>query len=210
LAGQSKLTGLACGVAAIISAMLFLYRKKFVLHHKNTRIFLTVAIVISAATIATFVLSYPFLYQETFQRVNGTFLARRAVLAAQLKDYPTQVVQPKDRAAVLLRRVFSYPIHIPPRENQSNLAFSLLNLGVSSFGVYSVIRRSRIDESNFHLDLLVSAIFLGVPMMFLALDWIRYYMYPVLFACIFFSVGLAQIILSSVQFILLKYHPFHA
>jgi hypothetical protein len=192
-AGQSKLTGLACAILAIGLSFLSIYRYGLAKQKIGLKIFRLTSILISFVTVIIFIASYPFFYQKTIQRIAGTFYTRQSVVKIQMTDFPADIIEPGQRLNILLNRVFDYPYHIP--NNDNNLIIPIFMLSITSFGIYYAIKQilSDNEETHKYLVLLFSLLTFGVPMLITPLDWDRYYLYPIFFSGIFFSIGFVQL-----------------
>jgi hypothetical protein len=192
LAGQSKLTGLACGFSAIIASLLKIYKQKLLLQRADARLFRLIFWVIPITMMIVFVCSYPFFFHKTVLRVVASFLMRNYVLQDQLKHYSSDVILPDQRLSIVLKNVFFYPIHVG---NENNFIIPLLNLSIASYGIYFIVK-GIIRESegiDFYSVLITTSTVCAIPMLFTPLDWDRYYLFPIFFTCVFFSIGLTQI-----------------
>jgi hypothetical protein len=49
--------------------------------------------------------------------------------------------------------------------------------------------------------LLLGALTCAIPMLFVPFDWDRYYLYPIFFSCILFSIGISQLLFMWVSHI---------
>lgn len=197
LAGQSKLTGLTCGVFAVMSSFMRIYWHKINL--QGERLFRIITVIIPVVTIFVFIVSYPFFYRDTIFRIAETFYARQKTVEQQMAMYTDIVILPGNRPGILLNRVFNYPVHIK-NKNIRWVSF-LLNLCLTALGVHHVTKNitKSGSEANIYLSFLTSSVVLAIPMLFVPLDWDRYYMYPVLFVCIFCAIGIAQTGISLIK-----------
>jgi hypothetical protein len=194
LAGQSKLTGLACAAIAILGSLFFIFESPVILYTRRAVMFLQVTFVVIITSILVFLASYPFFYNNTTHRVLSTFYIRGQVVEAQIKAYPDQIIQPDQRLGILFKRVFDHPLKFDIGSVGSSIAHRI-NFLVGGFGLsfsaYQVWRKNRRYE--YFLILILGVITCAVPMLFVPLDWDRYYLYPIFFGCIFFAIGLSQL-----------------
>jgi hypothetical protein len=110
LAGQSKLTGLACMAIPILGAFILIFRSTSTSQLSGIRALLMVVCLILVTSLLIFVASYPFFYRNTLYRTLGTFYFRNAVIQGQMKTYASQVILPRNRLNILFQRIFQYPI----------------------------------------------------------------------------------------------------
>jgi hypothetical protein len=60
---------------------------------------------------------------------------------------------------------------------------------------YSVQQiRQRRKNWEYFMVFLSGAVVCALPMLLTPLDWERYYLYPVFFSCIFFSLGMSELL----------------
>ena len=194
LAGQSKLTGLACAGIAILGVLLVFNSNPFrwfaILQQRKI---LIVILVVTVATISTFIASYPSFYEDMLDKISETLYARDQTLAFQVATYTWMVIPPDQRGGLLFSRVFEYPINL--HANQWIMTMSLLaNFLLAIVGlVYTVGQAfSGILHREIYLVLLLGALFFAAPMLFIPLDWDRYYLFPIFFTCIFFAIGISE------------------
>jgi hypothetical protein len=198
LAGQSKLTGLACAGIAIIGAMSVLMKTPAQLFSiLKQRLLLVIVFVVSISTLAMFIASYPFFYKDTVDRIWETFYVRSQVVEYQLHTYPDTLIPSNNRLTILFQRIMDYPMH--SNSNRAvNIATHWGNLLAVILGMYHVIKRARGDtsERDACVILLLGTLLCATPMLFNPFDWERYYLYPIFFNCIFFAVGISQQIIN--------------
>jgi hypothetical protein len=206
LAGESKLTGLLCAAIAIIITLFAVYGNhpsdKYNLRLEGTKgkILLISTLTIGFFTLFTFIAVYPFFYHHTLSRIIETYQYRLKVMHTQILNYPADVILPGNRVRILFDRIFSFPVYSPNIYGSDPLLLLVLNLFISAFGVYYGIRsifnkRDNGPGNGGYLVLIISAVILCTPNLFIPLDWPRYYLFPIYFTCVFFSIGLSQICL---------------
>jgi hypothetical protein len=200
-AGQSKLTGLACGISAMVASMLVFYKENILFQRTSARQYQAIIILISVTMMTTFFILHPFFFQETARRVLSTFYVRNLVLQDQLAVYHTQVIAPGHRLNVLLKRVFIYPIHVGT-ENGMNRLLPFVNLSIAVYGICVAIRGIMKNGKNckVYISLITTSVICAAPMLMTPLDWDRYYLLPIFFTCAFFSIGIAQIGIRLVRY----------
>jgi hypothetical protein len=197
LAGQSKLTGLMCTGIPILGVLIFILTSSDFPRKHIGYLILGVTFIAIFTSLVVFVASYPFFYRNSVHRILTTFYIRSQVVTSQMDRYPDQVIQKDQRLNILFQRVFDYPLnlHTDPRVS---LALHWINFLVAGFGllftVYQIKRRAKNQE--IFLIFLLGTITCAVPMFFVPFDWDRYYLYPIFFACIYFSIGLSQLLLA--------------
>jgi len=52
----------------------------------------------------------------------------------------------------------------------------------------------KMENQEFFIVLVLGTLVCAVPMLFVPFDWDRYYLYPIFFSCIFFSIGMGQLL----------------
>lgn len=198
LAGQSKLTGLVCVGIAILGAVLVItpYPKQWLTILKQ-RLLLVIMFVVTFATLATFIASYPFYYTDTVDRIWETFYARDQIVKYQLATYIDELIPPGNRLTILFQRIFDYPIHTDTN-NTVGILFHWLNLIGAFFGIIHVLKCAWNDGSkrDISIVLLLGTLLCAVPMLFSPFDWERYYLFPIYFGCIFFVIGISELALN--------------
>lgn len=189
LAGESKLNGLVCIILAIITPFAAVFKYKSKLENARIKILLISTATIIFFTLFIFISVYPFFYHDTIQHIFDTFRYRQRIMDYQVNVYP-DIILPGQRTKILVNRIFSYPINFP--------AFLILNLFITAFGFFygirNIFKKRNKKSGDYYLILIVSAIIICTPVLFTPLDWVRYYLFPIFFTCIFFSIGLCQII----------------
>jgi len=202
LAGQSKLTGLACMAIPILGALILIFRSAPTSQIVRFRILLIVAGLVLCTSLLLFVASYPFFYQNTFYRTLGTFYFRNAVIQGQMKTYASQVILPPSRLNILFQRIFHYPIALDSNGIASSL-FHWINFFIVAFGTAHLIMQVWKKERGWEklVILLLGALTCAIPMLFVPFDWDRYYLYPIFFSCILFSIGISQLLFMWVSHI---------
>ncbi|NJC96855.1 MAG: hypothetical protein C3F07_10485 [Anaerolineales bacterium] len=201
LAGQSKLTGLACaGIAIFGSFLVTAPNPSQWLTLLKQRVLLIVVFLVTVSTLATFILSYPFFYTNTVNRIWGTFDVRDQIVKYQLHTYTDQLIPPDHRLAILFERILDYPLHVDSHQ-ALGLLFHWLNLLIVVIGISYTIKHTGkgFIEQDYGIILLLGALFCVVPMLFTPFDWERYYLFPVYFSCIFFAIGIGQLILKILE-----------
>jgi hypothetical protein len=194
LAAECKLTG-ALGVGlAIIAGFVSIYFKQDQKDQRVVRLFQFSTLLILASALISFVAVYPFFYVDPLTRMLGTLATRQNVLQTQLHDYPAQVISFWQRPVLLVKRIFGLPLGWPTSVSLGGYILPLFFLGV---GIYETYAQSQFFPRG--LVLVSAAVVLGLPMCFTPLDWDRYYLWPVFFACIFLSIGASRLILELVN-----------
>jgi hypothetical protein len=195
LAGQSKLTGLACGMIPILGAWIMIFNSTLSERPSRLRLLFVMTGLVLCTSLLVFIISYPFFYENTLFRTAGTFYFRNAVVAGQAETYESQVILPGDRMDILFQRIFKYPTSFDSN-SLTNALFRGINFLVFAFGsAYSItqIWKNERDWEGYAV-LLSGTLTCAIPMLFIPFDWDRYYLYPIFFSCIFFSIGLGQLL----------------
>jgi hypothetical protein len=197
LAGQSKLTGLACGMIPIPGALIMIFKSTLSERPSRLRLLFGMAGLVLCTSLLVFIISYPFFYENTLFRTVGTFYFRNAVVAGQAETYASQVILPGDRMEILFQRIFKYPISFDS-SSLTNTLFHGINFLVFAFGSTYSIRQMWKKERGWerYAVLLSGTLTCAIPMLFIPFDWDRYYLYPIFFSCIFFSIGLGQLLFT--------------
>ena len=195
LAGQSKLTGLACGMIPIFGAWIMIFKSTLSERPSRLRLLFVTAGLVLCTSLLVFIISYPFFYENTLFRTAGTFYFRNAVVAGQAETYASQVILPGDRMGILFQRIFKYPISFDS-SSLANALFHGINFLVFAFGSAYSMRKMWKKERDWerYAVLLSGTLTCAIPMLFIPFDWDRYYLYPIFFSCIFFSIGLGQLL----------------
>jgi len=143
----------------------------------------------------TFIISYPFFYENTIDRILTTFATRSHVLQYQLQRYAYQMIPGGARLEILFQRIFTYPIE-PSVSGAEIVFFRWINFALTALGIYYCILqiRQRKIDSEYSVVFLSGALLCALPMLFTPLDWERYYLYPIFFSCIFFSLGMGELL----------------
>ncbi len=200
LAGESKLTGIACAGIAVLGTMILMSDREKALQLSQRRIPLIIALVVGGATLLSFIASYPFFFEDTATRIKDTLYTRQEITQYQVIQYADRAIQPGDRLGVLFQRIFNYPINLNVNNIIARLApwanFVLTLLGI----VYSVKQVWMKNKGwEYFAVFLLGAFLCAVPMLFTPLDWERYYMYPIFFSCIFFCIGAGELVFTSIS-----------
>jgi hypothetical protein len=200
LAGQSKLTGLMCAFIPILGTLVIFARPIANLQIPWLRTFLAVATLVTFTALLTFVASYPFFYENTIYRTVGTFYFRNTVVEGQMQTYPSQVILPGTRINILFQRIFEYPI-ASDSNAIANFLIHWINSLIIAFGTAWSIscvwkRRERWEK---YIVLLSGTLTCAIPMLFVPFDWDRYYLFPIFFNCIFFAIGVGQLLCVSIS-----------
>jgi hypothetical protein len=200
IAGESKLTGLACAAIPILGSLLLISRSRDASIELKRRILLAVTLAVALTSLIVFFLSYPFFYENTVHRILTTFYVRSQVVASQINTYADQTIQPNERLSILFQRIFEYPLAFG-----TNTAIAVilhwLNFLIAAFGLSYSLKQIAMKEGKqtIHISLILGALVCAAPMLFTPLDWDRYYLYPIFFNCVFFAIGLGQLLLLSVS-----------
>ena len=189
LAAECKLTGALGAALAIIAGFASIYFNQDQKDLGVVRLFQFSTLLVLASALISFVAVYPFFYVDSLTRMLGTLATRQNVLQAQLHDYPAQVISFWQRPVLLVKRVFGLPLGWPTSVSVGGYILPLYFLGV---GIYETYTTAQFFPRG--LVLLSAAVVLGLPMCFTPLDWDRYYLWPVFFACIFLSIGSSRLI----------------
>ncbi|MCC6500294.1 MAG: hypothetical protein IT313_08525 [Anaerolineales bacterium] len=190
-AGESKLTGLACAGIGGACALIVISQSPLRVKPSKLRLALVVIFVIVYTALPTFIAAYPFFYRNTVARITETFDARRQILNFQLVDNADERISPGERLNTLYHRVFHYPVAFPSRSFAHAFNFSLALVGL----IVSVWKSlGEPNAASAYRIILIAAAFSAGPMLLTPFDWERYYMFPVFFACIFFTVGAAHLL----------------
>ena len=195
MAGQSKLTGLACSAITVLGALIFvLATGEFSLSYKKW-LLLTITCFTVSTSFLVFYISYPFFYENTLHRILTTFYVRGQVVQSQLKTYPEQTISSNERVGILFQRIFKYPLSLEAFTSIQPV-FNALNFLIAFGGLYYAVRQiwKRTADQKFFIVLLMGTIICAVPMLLTPLDWDRYYLYPIFFSCVFFAVGFSQFV----------------
>lgn len=202
LAGQSKLTGLACAGIAILGTMILMSDRTKSVDLTRRRIPLMITIVVFSVMVLTFIASYPFFYENTMDRILTTFGTRSYVLQYQINRYAYQMIPEGARLDILFQRIFKYPVDLDT--SGAGIAFfHWINLILTALGIYYCIQqiRRRHKDWEYSVVFLSGAFVCAFPMILTPLDWERYYLYPIFFSCIFFSLGIGQLLFMGVSYI---------
>lgn len=195
LAGQSKLTGLACAGIAILGMVILMFDPTKSADLARRRVPLVTAVIVAFTLLLTFIISYPFFYESTIDRILTTFATRSQVLQYQIQRYAYQMIPAGARMEILFQRIFSYPM--TPGVNEAGIVFfRLINFVLTVLGIYYCIQQigQRRKDSEYSIVFLSGAFLCALPMLFTPLDWERYYLYPIFFSCIFFSLGMSELL----------------
>jgi hypothetical protein len=197
LAGQSKLTGLACGMIPILGALILILKSAPSIRPPRLRLLFMMAGLVLCTSLLAFILSYPFFYENTLFRTVGTFYFRNAVIEGQAETYSSQMILPGDRMNILFQRIFEYPISFHSG-NVTNVLLHGINFLAFAFGIaYSIRQIWRVERDWERYAILLSGtLTCAIPMLFIPFDWDRYYLYPIFFSCIFFSIGIGQLLFT--------------
>jgi hypothetical protein len=195
MAGQSKLTGLACAGIVILGTLILISRPAYFSQISGRRTLLIVSFIVVCSSLLVFFASYPFFYKNTLHRILTTFYIRSQVVEAQVNQYADQTIQPKERHDIFFQRIFSYPLSFR-KNNTADLLFHWINFFIAVFGLYYSIRQIwlKVENWEFFIILVLGTLVCAVPMLLIPLDWDRYYLYPIFFSCIFFSIGIGQLL----------------
>jgi hypothetical protein len=196
LAGQSKLTGLACAAVAILGTIVLMADPANSQHLIKKRIPLVITFVVLGTMLLAFLASYPFFYENTLDRIATTVAARRQVIEYQIFRYPDETIPPNDRLRILFQRIFAYPIHL----NGSRAATAIfrgINFLLTCSGIYYCVKqvRQKGKDWEYFMVFLLGALVLAIPMLLTPMDWERYYLFPIFFSCIFFSLAIGELLL---------------
>jgi hypothetical protein len=200
LAGQSKLTGLACAAITILGTMVLMSDPEQSVQMTRRRIPLMIAVVVFSVTLLTFIASYPFFYENTIDRILATFDTRSQILQYQISRYDYQTIPANARLSILFQRVFKYPVDLDIPGTRIAF-FHWVNLFLTALGIYYCIQhiRQRRSAWEYSVVFLSGAFVCAFPMLLTPLDWERYYLYPVFFSCIFFSLGMGELLFMGVS-----------
>lgn len=192
MAGQSKLTGLACVVIPILGSLLLISRSQDIPTELKRRIVLVVTLVVAFTSLIIFFISYPFFYENTAHRILTTFYVRGQVVE--------QTIQSNERLAILFQRIFEYPL-VFGTNTVIVVILHWINFFIAAFGFSYSLKQIMMKQRNqmIHIPLVLGTSVCAVPMLFTPLDWDRYYLYPIFFSCVFFAIGLGQLLLLSVS-----------
>jgi hypothetical protein len=201
LAGQSKLTGLACTAIAILGTMILMSDPENSVQMTKRRIPLIIAVVVFSATLLAFIASYPFFYENTIDRILVTFDTRSQILQYQISRYDYQTIPANARLEILFQRIFKYPVELDLSGTKIAF-FHWINLLLTALGIYSCLQhiRQRRKGWEYSVIFLSGAFVCAFPMLLTPLDWERYYLYPIFFSCIFFSLGMGELLYMGVSY----------
>ena len=194
LAGQSKLTGLACAGIALLGILLIISRPADFSKKPGGGILLLASFTLVCTSLLIFIISYPFFYQNTLHRGLTTFYIRGQVVEAQINQYSDQTIQSNRRHSIIFQRIFRYPLRLPTNSTADSLSH-WINFFMVVFGLsYSIKKTSpKLESWEIFVVLGLGALVCAVPMLFVPLDWDRYYLYPIFFSCIFSAIGISQL-----------------
>ncbi len=203
LAGESKLTGIACAGIAVLGTMILMSDRAVASQLSKRRIPLIITLVVGGATLLAFIASYPFFYEHTATRIRDTLYTRKEIAQYQVVQYAYQAIQPGERLSTLFERIFKYPMDFDLNPILIAL-FHWVNFILTLFGIiYSFTQvRQKTRGWEYFAVFLLGTFVCAVPMLFTPLDWERYYLYPIFFGCIFFCIGageLSFVLLSGMQ-----------
>jgi hypothetical protein len=195
LAGQSKLTGLACAGIAILGTVIMMFDPTKSANLARRRIPLVIAVVVSSTLLLTFIISYPFFYENTIDRILTTFAIRSNILQYQIQRYAYQMIPEGARLEILFQRIFTYPLELHVN-GAGTVLFRWINFVLTALGIYYCIEqiKQRRNDSEYFVVFLAGAFLCALPMLLTPLDWERYYLYPIFFSCIFFSLGMGELL----------------
>ena len=193
LAGESKLTGLACAGIAILGMIILMVDPLTSRQLTQKRLPLWITGTISVGALLAFIISYPFFYQHTLDRILTTFYIRSSVVQYQVYTYSYQTIQPGDRLSILFQRIFDYPLTLATH-GILVVFFHWINLILAILGLAYCLRQvlQKRKDWEYFLVFLLGAFVCAGPMLFTPLDWERYYLYPIFFSCIFFSIAVGE------------------
>jgi hypothetical protein len=195
LAGESKLTGLICAGIGILGVFLVTIPKPAqwptIL---KQRLFLIIVFIVTMTTIATFIASYPLFYTHTVDKIWETFHARGQIMDFQIYTYPETLMPPNGRLATLFEKIFDYPL----RTNANWEGLRWVNLLVVTIGMIYSIKQAwhNTPEKDANIILWLGTLLCAVPMLFTPFNWERYYLFPIYFSCIFFAIGISQLVFN--------------
>jgi hypothetical protein len=195
LAAECKLTGALGGILAIVVCFISIYLNHDQKDSTVVHLFQISTLLVMAAALITFVAVYPFFYVDPFTRILGTLATRQNVMQTQLHDYPAQVITFWQRPILLVKRIFGLPLGWPLTITIGGYILPIFFCGVGVHETYT-----KLHFPSPCLVLLSASVILGLPMCFLPLDWDRYYLFPIFFACIFFATGLSMYIQTLAYF----------
>ena len=195
MAGQSKLTGLACAGIAILGTLILISRPTYFSQIPRGRTLLVVSFIVVCTSLLVFFASYPFFYRNTLHRVLTTFYIRGQIVEAQVNQYTDQTIQSNERHYILFQRIFRYPLGLRTNNTADSL-FHWINFLMIVFGLSYSIKQigMKMENQEFFIVLVLGTLVCAVPMLFVPFDWDRYYLYPIFFSCIFFSIGIGQLL----------------
>ena len=165
------------------------------------RIPLVITIVVFSVMLLTFITSYPFFYEDTIDRILTTFNTRSQILQYQISRYDYQTIPTDARLATLFQRIFNYPIDLDIRGTRIAF-FHWINLILTALGIYYCIQQIRQKQKDWEYSVVFmsGAFVCAFPMLLTPLDWERYYLYPIFFSCIFFSLGVSELLFIGVSY----------
>lgn len=192
LAAASKLNGILNLIAGVLSILFSLLWNKKTEIKQAIKLTIQLALLQIYLALFIFVAINPFLYHNPLRNTALMFAARSMTLDVQKVLYPSGVIQPGDWLRIVPDRIFahyatpSYPAHF------------VINLILFILGAYWVFQIITKTTPGWQANLLLVALALtcALPALFSPLDWLRYYLFPVLFARIFIAIGFAVMVLN--------------
>ena len=191
LAAETKTNGLGFLAAGMLMVLLLVVMGPGIADRRQLALGIGVAAIALGATIFTFLVTNPYLYAAPVKNVEVTIESRAILLRDQEDRFPEAVITGLDRWTIVPRRIlgqyatFSFPYHY------------YISIGLLVLGLVAAAGRiwSREKGWEAQMVLLSLALFCAIPALFTPLDWDRYFMYPVVFARIYISMGLCSLLL---------------
>jgi len=191
LAAETKTNGLGLLAAGMLMVLLLVVMGPGIADRRQLALGIGVAAIALGATIFTFLVTNPYLYAAPVKNVEVTIESRAILLRDQEDRFPEAVITGRDRWTIVPRRIlgqyatFSFPYHY------------YISIGLLVLGLVAAAGRiwSREKGWEAQMVLLSLALFCAIPALFTPLDWDRYFMYPVVFARIYISMGLCSLLL---------------
>jgi hypothetical protein len=190
LAAASKLNGIFIAAASILCVGFVLFwnsRGKIKQH-----LALAVRLVLLQIYLVgiTFVSINPFLYTKPIQNTALMFVSRAFTIQVQMIKSSKYAITPENWKRIVPERIFQqYATLAYPGHYAINFILFLIGLYIV---FYTILNKNPGWEASLLLG--TFSIVLAVPGILTPLDWVRYYLFPVIFARIYIAVGFAKVL----------------
>lgn len=198
MAGAAKLNGLVLAMAAILLAMALMLRDE-AQASRAARFgrLLAICALIIFATGATFVLTNPYLYTDTANRVGLQLIQRMGEMGVQERAFASDKIEGWQGHLLLKPRLILGDYNVSggtPGLWVVNLALTVVG-GAFFAGAVWHWQRGTAGATSLALLLVVGCA--AAPMLTSVLNWDRYFLLPVLFVSILAAAGAAELIGSG-------------